>query len=105
MSTRRSKFEIYVDILTQIKGGVNIPTRIMYSSNLSWKPLKEILESLQTVGLIEKNFSEGGDKRSKEVYRVTKKGEEVLIYFKKAMETMGTRPVSPQSRPVARANT
>jgi predicted transcriptional regulator len=105
MPTRRSKFEIYVDILTQIRSGVNIPTRIMYSSNLSWKPLKEILESLQTLGLIEKYSADRGDKRSKEIYRVTKKGDEVLIYFNKAFETMGNRPGSLQSRPIARAKT
>jgi predicted transcriptional regulator len=66
----------------------------MYGSNLSWKPLKEILESLQAFGLIEKYAANRDDKRSKEVYRVTKKGNEVLAYFNKAIEIMGNRQVS-----------
>ena len=75
-------------ILAEIKAGVNIPTRIMYSSNLSWKPLQEVLQSLQSQGLIEEYPIEKGDKRTKKAYRVSEKGNEVLRYFNKAVETM-----------------
>jgi predicted transcriptional regulator len=77
-----------MDILAQINNGVNIPTRIMYSSNLSWKPLQEVLQSLQSQGLIEEYPIEKGDKRTKKAYRVSEKGNEVLRYFNKAVETM-----------------
>jgi predicted transcriptional regulator len=46
MANRRSKLEIYVDILQEIMNGTVIPTRIMYAANLSWKPLQETLKSL-----------------------------------------------------------
>ena len=77
-----------MDILAQINSGVNIPTRIMYSSNLSWKPLQEVLQSLQSQGLIEEYPIDRGDKRTKKAYRVSEKGNEVLRYFNKAVETM-----------------
>lgn len=51
MSTRRSRFEIYVDILKEIMGGATKPTKIMYGANLSYKPLKEILRSMLDQGL------------------------------------------------------
>ncbi len=84
MPSRRSKFEIHVDILSQIKSGVCKPTRIMYSANLSWRPLCLILESLENQDMIELMDSEGRDKRSKALYRITEKGENVLRYFDKA---------------------
>ncbi|MBC8498327.1 hypothetical protein ISS40_03095 [Candidatus Bathyarchaeota archaeon] len=46
MKNRRSKLEVYLDVLWAIKSGVNKPTRIMYESNLSWKPLQRTLDSL-----------------------------------------------------------
>jgi len=55
MSGRRSRFEIYVDILNEIMDGVNKPTKIMYGANLSYKPLKEILHSMLDQGLITEN--------------------------------------------------
>lgn len=47
MVGRRSRFEIYVDILTEIKRGTGLPTRIMYGTNVSWNPLKNTLEKLK----------------------------------------------------------
>jgi predicted transcriptional regulator len=88
MPNRRSKFEIYIDILTQIKSGTNIPTRIMYSSNLSWKPLKQILNNLIKQGLIEDHQFDEGDKRTKNTYNITEKGDNVLRYFNRAKDLM-----------------
>ena len=44
MSYRRSKLEIYLDVLSSIHEGISKPTRIMYSANLSWKALNKILD-------------------------------------------------------------
>jgi predicted transcriptional regulator len=88
MSSRRSKFEILVDILTQIKGGVSLPTRIMYSTNLSWKPLTQMLDSLVSQGLVEEFSDHDEDKRSRKTYRITEKGETVLKYFSQAKDLL-----------------
>ena len=88
MPSRRSKFEIYVDILTEIKSGAVLPTRIMYGANLSWKPLKEILKTLTAQGLIEEQSMDDGDKRTKKAYAVTEKGDNVLKYFNRAKGLM-----------------
>lgn len=88
ISIRRSKFEIYMGILAAIKGGTVIPTRIMYRVNLSWKPLKQILETLQAQMLIEEQSIGGIDKRTRKVYALTEKGENVLNYFDRAKGLM-----------------
>ncbi|MCX6649582.1 MAG: helix-turn-helix transcriptional regulator [Candidatus Bathyarchaeota archaeon] len=86
MINRRSKLEIYIDILKEINNGVIIPTKIMYGANLSWKPLQQILKSLVNQELIEEFISENGDKRTKKAYNLTEKGINVLRYFNKAKE-------------------
>jgi len=55
----------------------------MYSVNLSWKPLNQLLETLEKQGLIE-TMTLGEDKRSKNLYKITEKGENVLQYFEGA---------------------
>jgi predicted transcriptional regulator len=86
MTNRRSKLEIYVDIMEEIRNGTILPTRIMYAANLSWKPLQQILKSLVTQELIEECIADEGDKRTKKAYRLTEKGLNVLHYFRKAKE-------------------
>ncbi|MEM2875971.1 MAG: DUF4364 family protein [Candidatus Bathyarchaeia archaeon] len=83
MTEKRSRLEIYLDVLIVISNGNAKPTKIMYNSNLSWKPLKEILDSLMEQGLIEVD-SERKSKR----YRITPKGLRVLGYFKKIREEL-----------------
>jgi predicted transcriptional regulator len=86
MTNRRSKLEIYVDILKQIQSGTVIPTRIMYGANLSWKPLQQILESLVHQELIAEFAVDDHDKRTRAAYKLTEKGVNVLRYFDKAKE-------------------
>jgi predicted transcriptional regulator len=93
MSIRRSKFEIYIDIISLIKNGIVIPTRIMYNANLSWKPLKEILNTLCAQGVIEVVSMDGEDKRTKRSYVLTEKGENILRYFNKAKCLMEEAPL------------
>jgi len=84
MSGRRSRFEMYVDILTEIRNGTVLPTRIMYGTNLSWKPLKQMLKTLAAQGIIEAQSMDDGDKRTNKSYALTEKGEKVLTYFNRA---------------------
>ena len=86
MTIRRSKLEININILEEIKRGVTIPTRIMYGANLSWKPLQQTLKNLVAQELIVEDMDDGGDKRTKTSYRLTEKGVNVLRYFNKARE-------------------
>ena len=93
MTNRRSKLEIYIDILEEIHNGVIIPTKIMYGANLSWKPLQQILTSLVTQELIEEVTAEKGDKRTKIAYNLTEKGMNVIRYFNKAKELVESNKV------------
>ena len=86
MTNRRSKLEIYVHIMEEIRSGNIKPTKIMYAGNLSWKPLQQMLKSLIVQELIEEYESEEGDNRTSKVYRLTDKGQSVLHYFGKAKE-------------------
>ena len=99
MSTRRSRLEIYLDVLKTIKEGVIKPTQIMYEANLSWNPLKDILGSLQIQGLVVKfDVKHMKDKRSKVGYKLTQKGENVVMYFRDLLRTQWYQYVSTQEK-------
>lgn len=84
MSHRRSRLEITIDVLKATQN-YSKPTRIMYASNLSWQPLKIILDSLVKQGLIagkrEEKRAKDRDLRTKTEYELTPKGVKVLQYF------------------------
>jgi len=85
--TRRSKLEIWLNVLDIIHEGESKPTRIMYEANISWDPLKRVLRSLVSQGLIreiETWTTRKYDRRTKKHYEITKKGENVIRYFKRA---------------------
>jgi predicted transcriptional regulator len=86
MSGRRSRFEIYVDVLIEIMNGAKKPTKIMYGANLSYKPLKNIIQSLLDQGLLEEDPKKIKDKRTKVIYRLTQKGVNVVRYYSKAKD-------------------
>lgn len=84
---RRSKLEIYLDVLAAVKGGTSKPTRIMYEANLSWKPLQKILSSMLIQDLIVlMDTTKNRDKRTNTMYGLTQKGENVMNYFNRARE-------------------
>ena len=100
MTNRRSKLEIYVHIMEEIRSGNIKPTKIMYAGNLSWKPLQQMLKSLVNQELIEEFEADEHDKRSSKVYGLTQKGQNVIQYFsevkrvlekKKPVEVMNWR--------------
>lgn len=85
MKSRRSKLEIYLDVLKVIKEGTRKPTRIMYGANLSWKLLQNILSSLVDQNLIlEVDASDSRDKRTNTIFEITSKGDSVIRYFDRA---------------------
>ena len=95
MSRRRSKLEIYLDVLWLIKNGTNKPTRIMYGSNLSWKPLQRILKSMIEQQLVcEVDATDQRDKRTTLCYELTQKGENVIRYFNKAKDLIELEEVA-----------
>jgi len=77
--SRRSKLEMYVDILKVLahKGPLKL-THIMYKANVNCSVLKENLEYLLDQNLVEEEFA----KKQKIVYAVTQRGISVLKYFK-----------------------
>jgi predicted transcriptional regulator len=91
MEGRRSKLEIYLEVLQIIKSGTSKPTRIMYQANISWQPLTRILTSMVSQGLVEAVDTNSlsrrkKDKRTRNIYQITIKGDQVLRYFKGARE-------------------
>ena len=95
MTRRRSKLEIYLDVLWIIKDGTMKPTRIMYGANLSWKPLQRILRSMVSQDLIrEMDTRDGRDKRTNRCYEITQKGENVVKYFNRAKDLLQLEEVA-----------
>lgn len=78
---RRSRLEIYFDILDVINRGISKPTQIMYRTNLSWVVLQEMFETLSSNGFI-KEVEEKNSQR----YYVTEKGKNALSYHMKSLE-------------------
>ncbi len=62
----------------------------MYSANISWQPMMQMLNSLISQDLIrEIDVSLEGrkrDKRTSRLYEITMKGERVIRYFKEAKD-------------------
>ena len=92
LNSRRSKFQLSVEVLDNIKNGETKPTRIMYSCNLSWKSLKDILRNLVGQGLLDEQVFEG-KKRSKKLYHITPKGENVLKYYRMVSGLLEVTPI------------
>ena len=86
---RRSRLDLYLEVLGAIKNGTEKPTRIMYEANLSWRILNEVLSSLTVQDLVEEvDVSDSRDKRTNTVYRITGKGEALLRYFHHAEQLL-----------------
>jgi predicted transcriptional regulator len=89
---RRSKLEMYIDILTVLahKGPLKL-THIMYKANVNCSVLKEYLDFLLKQGLVE----ERAVKKQRIVYAVTQRGITVLKYFKELKQVL---PIVEESR-------
>ena len=78
---RRSRLEIYFDVLAVIERGTNKPTRIMYKTNLSWTSLHEVFETLINGGFVREE-----KKKNSKRYYITDKGKRALSYHLKSLE-------------------
>ena len=78
---RRSRFEIYFDVLKEIDNGTDKPTRIMYKTNLSWTSLLSVFDAL-----INSDFIRKEKKNSSKRYYITDKGRNALSYHLKSLE-------------------
>jgi predicted transcriptional regulator len=80
---KRSRLELYFDVLKVIGEGVDKPTRIMYKANLSWVTLGEALATLVNKEfVVEKKM--GNSRR----YLLSDKGQNALEHFNKALENL-----------------
>ena len=78
---RRSRLEIYFDVLKAIDKGTDKPTRIMYETNLSWTSLLSVFDAL-----INSDFIRKEKKNSSKRYYITDKGRNALSYHLKSLE-------------------
>ena len=88
---KRSRLEICFDVLRVVMKGVCKPTRIMYSANLSWNSLQDILTSLINQGFLKEEMEENSRR-----YEITEKGERVLMYYSKALEGLTVETLKPR---------
>lgn len=93
MPVRRSKLEIMLEVLSVVKEGVDKPTRIMYASNLSWRPTQRILGNLVRQGLL-REIAAPESNRSRRRYEITEKGLNVLAYFDGAEVLLGIEGIT-----------
>jgi len=77
---KRSRIEIYLDVLDAIQNGKHLRTVIMYRSNISWTPLIRILRLLSEGLIINRS------KTGRPFYELTDKGREVLHKFSNVVE-------------------
>lgn len=80
-TVRRSRFEIYFDVLKVIDRGTAKPTRIMYDTNTSW----EVLGSTFDI-LIKSDFVREEKENDSLRYYITEKGRNALSYHVKSLE-------------------
>ncbi len=92
---RRSKMEIYLEILSVLQSGETKPTRIMTKTNMAWAQIQREFRDLEEKDLIEieetpePGFRKKKDKRSKLQYSLTRKGANVLRYYRKDAGELG----------------
>ena len=89
---RRSKLEMYVDILSVLsqRGPLKL-THVMYKANVNCSVLKEYLDFLIKQSLVEERIA--GKRRV--VFAVTQRGITVLKYFKELKQVL---PIVEESR-------
>jgi predicted transcriptional regulator len=86
---KRSKLEIYFDLLKVVGSGETKPTRIMYRANLSWVAMEGLLHRLVDNGFV-RVTPQGSYKR----YHITSKGSRALNYYRNATRELREHPIS-----------
>ena len=72
---RRSRIELYIDVLRAIHNGRASPSRVVYAANLSYDRVTRCINFLEEHDLVRR--IEGERKR----YAVTERGSELIKYF------------------------
>ena len=85
MSTRRSKLDIQLEVLKAVRAGVDKPTRIIYAVNMSWKPVRKMIDNIVVRGLISVITDTGGNV-TKRRYEITEKDVSAITYLEGAKE-------------------
>jgi predicted transcriptional regulator len=86
---RRSKMEMYVDILKVLaQNGPLKLTHIMYKANVNCKVLKQNLDFLINQNLIEKQTKRKKRNKVKVRYVITERGKTVIKYFNKVTRAL-----------------
>jgi predicted transcriptional regulator len=88
-ASKRSPFEIRMDVLTVVTEGCTKPTQIMYRSNTSWLMLQKILEALMASGLLKHHVE-----RSRAEYVATDKGFDVARHYLDLVHATKAEPTS-----------
>lgn len=70
---RRTRYELYHDVLKAINTGIEKPTRIMYKANLTYDNLQKIFSTLIENGFIREEYK-GDTKR----YYITTRGKKAI---------------------------
>ena len=78
---RRSRLDIYFDVLEAIGNGIDEPTRIMYDANLSWIVGCNVFDDL-----IKSDFIREEKEMISARYYLTEKGRNALSYYIEALE-------------------
>jgi len=79
---RRSKMEMYIDILRVLaQNGPLKLTHVMYKANVNCSVLKENLDFLIAQNLIEEQVTVKRRNKTKISYAITDKGRTVIRYF------------------------
>jgi predicted transcriptional regulator len=73
---RRSKIELYVDVLRAVYNGRRSPSRVVYAANLSYDRVMKCIDFLLEQGLVKRI-----DEEERKRYVVTERGKEVVRYF------------------------
>jgi predicted transcriptional regulator len=76
-----------MELLTQVHNGNCQPTKLMYSTNISWSNLILYTGSLIAQGLL-MEVEEGEDNRSRTRFHITERGERFLEYLGLALNTL-----------------
>lgn len=92
MAMRRSKLEMYIDVLMVLaqRGPLKL-THIMYKANINCSVLKEFLDFLIDNSLVEERNA--GEKRV--VYAITQRGRKVIKVFRDVQRMM---PVTEETK-------
>jgi predicted transcriptional regulator len=87
--TRRSPFEIRMDVLSVVTSGCTKPTQIMYRSNTSWVVLQKNLEMLTSSGFLKQRVE-----NSRTEYLATEKGFDVIRDYNNLLYAIKSEPTS-----------